>query len=105
MDIAINLVFNHNLNLNITKKELKNLFLLATSQTHFIFNSKCYNRIDGVAIGSALAPAIGNIFTGFYESKWLNEYNLNKIKFYLRYVDNILAAFNNEQDSFIFKIV
>ena len=36
---------------------------------------------------------------GFYESKWLNEYNLNKPKFYLRYVDDILAAFDKEQDS------
>ena len=35
----------------------------------------------------------------FYESKWLNEYNLNKSKFYLRYVDDILAAFDSEQDS------
>ena len=40
---------------------------------------------------------------GFYKSKWLNEYNLNKHKFYLRYVDDILAAFNNEQDSLHFK--
>ena len=36
---------------------------------------------------------------GFYESKWLNEYNLNKPKFYFRYVDDILAAFDKEQDS------
>ena len=36
---------------------------------------------------------------GFYESKWLNEYNLKKAKFYLRYVDDILATFDNEQDS------
>ena len=49
MDIAINLIFNHNPNLNITKKELKKLFLFATSQTHFIFNSKFYDQIDGVA--------------------------------------------------------
>ena len=34
----------------------------------------------------------------FYESMWLNEYNLNKPKFYLRYVDDLPAAFNNEQD-------
>ena len=33
--IAINLIFNHNPNLNTTKKELKKLFLFATSQTHF----------------------------------------------------------------------
>ena len=39
---------------------------------------------------------------GFYKSKWLNEYNLNKSKFYLRYVDDILAAFDNEQDSLHF---
>ena len=55
IDIAINLIFNHNPNLNITRKELKKLFLFATSQTHFIFNSKFYNQIDGVAMGSLLA--------------------------------------------------
>ena len=31
IDIAINLIFNHNPNLNITKKELKKLFLFAKS--------------------------------------------------------------------------
>ena len=36
---------------------------------------------------------------GFHEAKWLNEFNLNKPKFYLRYVDDIPAAFDNEQDS------
>ena len=36
---------------------------------------------------------------GFYESNWINEYNLKKPKFYLRYVDDILAAFGKEQDS------
>ena len=53
-------------------------------------------------MGSPLAPVLANIFMGFYESKWLNEYNLNKPKFYLRYVDDILAAFDNEQDSLNF---
>ena len=77
IDIAINLIFNHNPNLNITKKELKKLFLFATSQTHFLFNGKFYNQIDGVAMGSPLAPVLANIFMGFYESKWLNEYNIN----------------------------
>ena len=85
--------------MDITKKERKKLFLLITSHTHFIFNSKFYNQIDGVAVGSALAPVLANIFVGFYESKWLNEYNLNKPKFYLRYVDDILRAFDKQQNS------
>ena len=66
IDIAINLIFNHNTNLNITKKELKKLFLLATSKTHFIFNSKFYNQIDGVAMGSPLTPVLASISMGFY---------------------------------------
>ena len=99
IDVAINLIFNHNPNLNITRKEL---FLFSTSQTNFIFNSKLYNQIEGAAISSPLAPVLANIFMGFHKSKWLNDYNLNKPIFYLRYVDDILAAFVNEQDSLNF---
>ena len=50
-------------------------------------------------MGSPLAPVLANIFMGFYESKWLNECNLNKPKFSVIFVDDILAAFDNEQDS------
>ena len=53
-------------------------------------------------MGSLLAPVLANIFMGFHESKWLNEYNLKKPKFYLIYVDDILAVFPNEQDSLNF---
>ena len=58
IDIAIHLIFNHNPNLNITRKELP--FLFATSHNHFIFNSKFYNQIDGVAMGSPLAPVLAS---------------------------------------------
>ena len=53
-------------------------------------------------MASPLAPVLANIFMGFHESKWLNGYNLDKPKFYLRYVDDILATFDNEQDSLNF---
>ena len=75
IDIAINLIFNHNLNLNITEKELKKLFLLATSLS---FNSKFYNQIDGVAMVSSVAPVLANIFMCFYKSKWLNFFKFFK---------------------------
>ena len=48
---------------------------------------------------SPLVPVLANIFMGFDKCKWPNEYNLN---FILRYVDDILAAFGNEQDSLMF---
>ena len=53
-------------------------------------------------MGTPLAPVLANIFMGFNQSEWLNEYNLNKPKFYLRYVDDTLAAFDNEQYSLNF---
>ena len=53
-------------------------------------------------MGSPLAPVFANIFTGFYKSKWLNENDLDKSKFNLRYVDDILTAFNKEEDSLSF---
>ena len=64
------------------KKELKKKLLFATSQAHFIFNSKFYNQIDGVVMGSPLPPVLANIFIGFYGPKWLNEYNLSKPNFF-----------------------
>ena len=61
------------------------------------------NQIDGIAMGSPLTSVL-NIFMGFYESKWLNECISNKPKFYLGYVDDILAAFVKQQDSSKFLI-
>ena len=50
-------------------------------------------------MGSSLAPVLANIFMGFHEFKLLNEHNLNKPKFYLRYVHDVLASFDHQQDS------
>ena len=49
-----------------------------------------------------LALVLANIFMVFHQSKWINEHNLNKPKFYLGYIDDILAAFDNEHDSLNF---
>ena len=53
-------------------------------------------------MSSPLDPVLATVFMGFYESKWSNEYNLNKPKFSLRYVDDIQVAFEKEQDSLNF---
>ena len=52
-------------------------------------------------MASPLAPVLANIFMGFHKSMWLNEYNLNKLRFYSRYVNDILVALDNEQGSLI----
>ena len=88
IDIAINLIFSHNSNLSITKKSLRN-FPICYITDSFIFNSTFYNHINGVAMGSPLAPNLANIFIGLSKSTLLNEYNVNKTEFYSTYVDDI----------------
>ena len=68
IDIAVNLLFEHNPGLNITKAELKKLFEFATSSTCFLFQGTFYNQIDGVPMGSPLGPGLANLFMGYYET-------------------------------------
>ena len=40
---------------------LKDLLEFATKKSHFIFDGKYYDQIDGVAMGSPLGPVLANI--------------------------------------------
>ena len=68
----------------------------------FLFNGYFYDQIDGVAMGSLLAPILANLFMGFHEEQWLNNYTDSLILFYRRYVDDTFCVFNNEQDAMLF---
>ena len=62
IDIAVNVILENYVGIKITKNELKQLFIYATSKTHFLFNGSIYDQIDGVAMGSPLAPVLANLF-------------------------------------------
>ena len=78
------------------------MFLQATSKTHFLFNGDYYDQIDGVAMGSPLAPILANLFLGHHEGTWLNEYEGIKPSYFKRYVDDVFAVFSNENEATIF---
>ena len=61
--------------------ELRSLFTVATAQTHFLFNGSFYDQIDGVAMGSPLAPVLANLFVGHHEKLWLENFRCSKIYF------------------------
>ena len=99
IEIVCDLIFDNNPNIKITKAELKKLFNFATSETHFLFKGEYYDQIDGVAMGSPLAPVLANLFMSFHENDWFKNYKGNSPKFYKRYVDDIFAIFEIEKDS------
>ena len=72
IDLAVDIIFDNNKSMNITKPQLRKLFVFATSQTHFLFNNEIYDQTDGVAMGPPFGPALANLFMGYHENKWLN---------------------------------
>ena len=65
--LAVDILINNEHDLKISKSELSQLFEFATAQTHFFFEDKIYDQIDGVAMGSPLAPVLANLFMGYHE--------------------------------------
>ena len=98
IDIAVNLIFDKYPDLKITRQELKKLFEFATSGTHFLFDGSYYDQIDGVMLGSPLCPVLANLFMGFHEKRWLDQFQFCDVLLYGGYVDDISCLFNSEQD-------
>ena len=65
IDIAINLIFENSPDIKFTKRDIRKLFRIATSETHFTFNGSIFDQIDGAAMGSPLAPVLANLFMSF----------------------------------------
>ena len=64
IELAVDYILTGNPNIRLSKDNLKELFLIATAQTHFLFQGNYYDQIDGVAMGSPLAPVLANLFHG-----------------------------------------
>lgn len=62
IEIAINLILNQNVNVNITRRKLENLFLFVTSPTHFLFNGNHNNQIGDATVDSPLVSATFKCF-------------------------------------------
>ena len=83
-----NIEFFHDLN----KDQLKKLLEICTSRSHFQFNGQFYDQIDGVSMGSPLAPLFANIFMSELEKKNMDKLRDMGVNIWLRYVDDIFAT-------------
>ena len=49
---------------------------------HFLFNGNYYDQTDGVAMGSSLGPVLANLFIGYHEKIWLEEFETCEVVLY-----------------------
>ena len=100
--LTIDLLLEPKLDLKINRKDSKKLFQFAISQTNFHFNGSMYDQVDGVAMGSPLAPILANIFMGYHEKGWIKNYSYGGLLYYKRYVDDIFAVFETKDHAVSF---
>ena len=98
IQIAIELIFQNNPQLKVTKRELKQFFNFVTSGTHFILNGSFYDQVDGISMESPLGPVLANLFMSFHKKKSLQEFDKGNVLMHKRYVDDIFCMFGNEID-------
>jgi len=79
------------------KLQFKRMLKLATSGI-FAYKNILYRQIDGVSMGSPLAPILANFFLCHLEYKLLDCDNAIKPRMYLRYVDDIFTVFSANTD-------
>ena len=53
-------------------------------------------------MGSPSRPFLVNLFMGYHEKKWLQEFDNGNVLIYKRYVDDIFCMFGNEKDGGMF---
>ena len=74
IDLAVRCMKESNTDIKSSATELKTLLRFATAQTHFLFKGSFYVQVDGVSMGSPLAPVLANLFMGHNEKDWIENY-------------------------------
>ena len=78
----------------IKQDDMEQLLIFATKISHFLFDGKVYDQIDGVSMGSPLAPLLAEIFLQEFERKYLSSFEDMGIMYWKRYVDDTFVLLN-----------
>ena len=101
LDICVDQLYNTDLTPPLFSPEVcLELLNKVTTGVEFSFDSKMFQQIDGVAMGSPLGPLLANIFVGYQEEKLFAR--AQPVITYMRYVDDIFVLAPRREDSELF---
>ena len=98
INIILNLAFDNNTSVfhRFSKNLFKKFLELTLLDNYFLFNKQLYKQIDGLAMGSPIAPTLANIFLCYNEQLWLDNCPIQfKPVLYKRYMDDTFLLFKD----------
>ena len=75
---------------------LKELLIICTQESHFLFQGNYYDQVDGVAMGSPLGPLFANIFMDHFESTHIEKLKELGVIDWMRFVDDVFSTLKDE---------
>lgn len=63
----------------------------------FKFQDKTFKQKNGIAMGTACAPAVANIYASFYENDFIKYWSERGLSLFCRYIDDIFIVFQGLQ--------
>ena len=100
--LAVSCVGRSGPGLGLSGGGLAKLFSFATAQARFLFGGAACGRMDGVSVGSPLAPVLASLFMGHHENIWLRNYSRSKLSFCRGYVGDAFCLFGSGRDALSF---
>ena len=103
INIVLSRVFDDkSIDTTLQKRTLKKLLIDSCTKTAFSFDNVLFEQIDGVSMGSCLAPVLANIILTELEKVIVDELvRSGTVKFYRRYVDDTLVLIKPSDIPFV----
>ena len=64
----------------------------------FSFAGNYYKQINGVAMGTRMGPSYANLFVGYVEHQFFNQFNGPKPELYGRYINDCIGAISSSRE-------
>ena len=81
-----------------SSETLLRLAALVLTLNCFSFAGNYYKQINGVAMGTRMGPSYANLFVGYVEHQFFNQYNGPKPELYGRYIDDRIGAISSSRE-------
>ena len=84
---------------SLNKRRFKTFLNWAASSTTSQFQGKYYKQVDGIAMGSPIAPMLADVFMSYVIEEALSASQQNRLTVQLRYADDLFLVISSDEEA------